>query len=337
METYNTPRNRLALTYLTIIMVLSVGFSVIFYHQTTNAAGLGFRRQARQLRDNLYFVSPGSIDRIRDDGIDRFNDNVLVRLIILNTGMLIVGGLVSYYLAKRSLEPMEEALAAQSRFTSDAAHELRTPLTAMKTEIEVGLRSKSLKNEETKEILRSNLEEIATLETLTEALLRLAKNAHQPDPSSWKPVKITEVIINAASRVEPQAKKRNIAFVLPESSKVTIRADYDQLLQLFVVLLENSVKYGSDKTAVTVTALQNDRDVVVAVNDKGIGISKKDLPHIFDRFYRANQSRNKTGSKGYGLGLSVAEAIVKSHNGTIHATSKPATHGTTFTVTLPRN
>lgn len=335
IKQYNTPRNRLAVTYLSIIMVLSLGFSVIFYTQTTRAAGVGFRRQAHQLRDNLYFIPTRSIERIRDDGIDRFNDNVLARLIFLNTGMLLVGGFVSYYLAKRSLEPMEEALAAQSRFTSDAAHELRTPLTAMKTEIEVGLRSKSLKSEETKEILRSNLEEIAKLETLTEALLRLAKNAHQPDPDSWKTVKITEVINTAASRVEPQAAKRNITFELPPASKVSIRADYDQLVELFVVLLENSVKYGASNTAVTVTALQNDSNVVVSVVDKGIGISKKDLPHIFDRFYRADQSRNKTDSNGYGLGLSVAEAIVKSHNGTIAASSKQ-NDGTVFTVTLPR-
>ena len=333
METFKTPRNKLALTYLTIIMVLSVGFSILFYNQTAHVAQAGFRRQARQLRNNIYFVAPGSIERMRDEGINRFNDNVLSRLVLLNTGMLIVGGFLSYYLAKRSLEPMEEALAAQSRFTSDAAHELRTPLTVMKSEIEVGLRSKALKGSETKEILQSNLEEIAKLETLTEALLRLAKNSHQPDQSSWTKVRITNILEAAVERVAPQAAKQNITFELPASSKVSVRADYDQLVELFVILLENAVKYGKDASVVKVTALQNESMVVVSVDDKGIGIAKKDLPHIFDRFYRADQSRNKSESSGYGLGLSVAEAIVKSHEGTITATGKPGV-GSTFTVTL---
>ncbi len=336
METYNTPRNRLALTYLSIIMVLSISFSAGFYHDSSRAAGHGFKSQASALRNNIYFAPPGTVGRIRDAGIDRFNNSLLTRLVFLNIFMLGAGTLVSYYLAKRSLEPMEEAMAAQSRFTSDAAHELRTPLTAMKTEIEVGLRSKKLQSEEAKEILGSNLEEIAKLEILTEALLRLAKNSHQPDPDSWKIVKITDVLRAAVERVEPQAINRGITFDLPSASKATLKADRDQLVELFVILMDNAVKYGTDNTAVTVTALRSDEEFVISITDKGMGIAAKDLPHIFDRFYRADQSRNKSKTSGYGLGLSVAQAIVKSHNGKISASSKPS-EGTTFTVILPLN
>ena len=205
----------------------------------------------------------------------------------------------------------------------------------MKTEIEVALRSKKMGAKETKEILSSNLEEIGKLETLTEALLRLAKSGHRPDISTWTPVKITDVLEAARDRVLPQATMRNIVFELPSPSAVKLNGDYGQLVELFVVLFDNAVKYGTDKTKVVLTAMQNDQNVVVSVADKGIGIAKEDLPHVFERFYRADQSRTKNTATGYGLGLSVADAIAKSHNGSITAHSDPKA-GTTFTVSLPR-
>ncbi len=335
LTSLNTPRHRLALTYLTLIMVLSISFSLVFYHETSRAAGSGFRRQVVQLRDNVYFAPPGTIERIRDDGIDRFNENIIIRLVFLNIGMLAAGTLVSYYLAKRSLEPLEEAMVTQGRFTSDAAHELRTPLTVMKTEIEVSLRSKKLDSAEAKSVLKSNLEEIAKLETLTEALLRLAKSTHSSDAQVRAQVNVTEVLSKAVERVKSQAEARKINFVLPPRAKVTIPGDRDQLVELFVVLFDNAIKYGKDSSDVNVTALHADDRVVISVEDKGVGIDKKDLPHIFERFYRADASRTKNVTSGYGLGLSVAEAIAKSHNGAIEATSKLGI-GTTFTVTLPR-
>lgn len=336
-------RTRLTLTYLGIIMVLSLGFSVIFYRESIRAAGGGFRRQASQYRNSVDIftgpdritIFPDRLDAIRDAEINRFRNDLIWRLIALNAVMLGAGVLLSVYLARRSLEPMEEAIEAQSRFTSDAAHELRTPLTAMKTEIEVAMRSKKLQPDEARQILTSNLEEIAKLETLTEALLRLAKNSHQPGTDTHKAVILFRVITTAAKRVRPQADARNISFELPVKSSLSVKADHDQLVELFVILLDNAVKYGTDKTSVTVSTSESGSEVHIAVSDKGVGISEKDLPHIFERFYRADQSRNKNKISGYGLGLSVAEAIVKGHNGSIAATSKLG-EGTTFTVTLPR-
>lgn len=328
-------RNKLAITYLALIMIMSLMFSVVFYHETTQAASSGFRRQVNMIRGNIYFAPPAAIDRIRQDGYERFRNNVLARLVLLNIGMFVVGAYVSYFLAKRSLEPLEEAMDAQDRFTSDAAHELRTPLTAMKTEIEVSLRNKKLQDDDAREVLQSNLEEIAKLETLTAALLRLAKNSHRPDESTWQRVVITDVLNAAYDRVKVAAKQKSIDIELPVASKESLRADYDQLVELFVTLLDNAIKYGSEKTTVTVSALKDESNIVIKVTDKGMGINEKDLPHIFERFYRADHSRNKITSTGYGLGLSVAEAIVTSHRGTISAMSKVG-HGTTFIVTLPR-
>lgn len=333
--TDNKHRNRLALTYLSIIMVLSIGFSFGFYREASHAANAGFDRQTVQLRNNLYFTTPSSLNLIRDKGKESFNDEVFKKLVLLNLAMLLGGGLLSVYLAKKSLEPLEEALEKQSRFTTDAAHELRTPLTAMKTETEIVLRAKKISLSDTKDALKSNLEEIDKLQSLTDSLLSLAKTSSDKN-TELKDVKITEVIEEAAKKVLPLAKNRSIEFELPAASKVTVRGNSSQLREMFVTLLDNAVKYGRDNTAVSVVALKNDDSVVIKITDEGIGISKKDLPHIFERFYRADQSRTKVKTEGYGLGLSVAEAIIKAHSGSIKAESE-LNKGTIFTVCLPRN
>lgn len=208
----NKHRNRLALTYLSIIMVLSIGFSFGFYRESTRAANAGFDRQAGQLGRNLYFTTPGWINSINDEGKENFKERVISRLVFLNLAMLVGGTMLSVYLAKKSLLPMEEALAKQSRFTADAAHELRTPLTALKTETEIALRAKKMSVEEARQILSSNLEELNKLQTLTDSLLKLASNNGGTE-SRYKNVRITEVISDAAKTVIPFAKKGKLPLI----------------------------------------------------------------------------------------------------------------------------
>lgn len=332
--TVSSARTRLALTYLAIIMLLTAGFSVIFYYQTMNEAGFGLQRQENQLRENLYFTTPDGLQRIRNEEIDRFRDNLIGRLVLVNAGMLIVGGVASYFLARRSLRPLEQALDAQTRFTSDAAHELRTPLTAMKTEIDVALRSKKLSTSEARDVLRSSKEEIAKLETLTAALLRLAKGADTIDRTYWRDYKLSDILNASYGRLEDKAAKRRIEVNLPKT-RLAIHGDPDQLVELFVTLLGNAIKYSHEGSKVDMTAVDTEDTVRVSVIDNGIGITEVDMPHIFERFYRADQSRNKTRADGYGLGLSLAEAIVRAHGGKITVKSEYNT-GSTFTVELPK-
>lgn len=332
--TVNTARTRLALTYLAIIMALSIGFSVIFYLQSTSEVSFGLRRQATQLQSNLFFTTPDGIATIRDIELSRFRDNLLAKLILINAGMLVIGGVASYYLALRSLRPLEQALQAQSRFTSDAAHELRTPLTAMKTESEVALRSRKISTAEAKELLRSNLEEIGKLEILTSALLRLARSAEKIDTSHWQDYKLLDILKAAQTRLSDKAGQKNIKIKLPKTTLV-VHGDPDQLTELFVTLLGNAVKYSHDDSEVTVAASADSASVRVDIIDKGIGIAEVDMPHIFERFYRADQSRNKTKADGYGLGLSLAEAIVRAHGGEIRVKSIYG-KGSIFTVVLPK-
>ena len=327
-------RVRLAVTYLAIIMVLSFGFSGFLYAQSVQEAKGNLSRQSTRLRDYLYFTSPEQIQSIQDNQLQAFKKSLIKRLLVLNLGMFVLGGCLSIILAKRSLRPMERALEAQSRFTSDAAHELRTPLTAMKTEIEVALRSKKLRLSEAKETLSSSLEEVVKLELLTSALLRLARDSRNIDRTYWQHYKLADILQTAYDRLAEKAKLRDIGIELPKT-KLIIFGDPDQLVELFVTLLGNAIKYSPNKSKIQIKAHKDHNSmVVIKVIDNGIGISQIDLPHIFERFYRADHSRNKSKVDGYGLGLSLAESIVKTHNGKITVKSTVG-EGSVFTVLLP--
>lgn len=329
----SSARTKLALTYLAIIMILSLGFSTVFYYQSINEARYGFRRQENQLREFLYFTTPEGVQKIRDIQLSAFKLNLQRRLVALNLGMLVVGGALSFYLAKRSLRPLEETIESQNRFASDAAHELRTPLTAMKTEIEVTLRDKNLKVAEAKDVLASSLEEINKLESLSGALLRLAKSTREVDKSMWQDYSLVDILKEAKARIDSKAISRKITFRLPKS-QVTVHGDPDQLIELFVVLFDNAIKYSPERSKVDVKVTKRDDKVKVQVIDHGVGITEIDLPHIFDRFYRADKSRTSSNENGYGLGLSLAKQIVEIHCGEISAKSDFG-KGSIFTVEIP--
>lgn len=327
-------RVRLAATYLAIIMVLSLGFSTVFYTQSVHEAKTNLRRQSIELKNYLYFASPQDIQNIQDGQLKLFKKSLLKRLGALNLGMLVLGGCVSVVLAKRSIRPLEEALESQGRFTSDAAHEFRTPLTAMRTEMEVALRTKNLQLDDAKDTIKSSLEEVTKLEILTSALLRLARDGRKADKTNWQSYKLSEILQAATDRLKDEASSKRVDISLPKNS-LTVYGDSDQLIELFVTLLSNAIKYSSEGSTVSIKSSKNgDSGIRVEVIDKGIGMTEVDLPHIFERFYRADQSRNKTKVDGYGLGLSLAKSIVDAHSGRISAKSKYG-KGSTFTVLLP--
>lgn len=332
--TLKSAKTRLTLTYLGIIMVLTIGFSAAFYYQSIIAADAGLSKQIAQLQENLFFTTDAGLDRIHNAELKRFQNDLLAKLVFFNIGMLVVGGGASYILAGRSLRPLEEALRTQSRFTSDAAHELRTPLTAMKIEAEVALRDKQLKTAEARSVIKSNLEEISKLELLTAALLRLARSSEHIDKSYWQSYHLADIFQTAYERLEDKAKKRTIKFQFPKS-RLTVWGDPDQLVELFVTLFGNAIKYSHEGGKVKIVANQHDKFVRIDVVDKGIGISEIDLPHVFERFYRADQSRTHSSAEGYGLGLSLAEAIAVNHGGSISVNSTYG-KGSTFSVYLPK-
>lgn len=321
---------KLTLWYLGIIMAISVFFSAVLYQVSSGDLDRNVNRQVSYFNSLLGPVESQNYGQLRQSQLDEDLGHLRGRLIIFNVIVLIGGGAASYWLARRTLAPIEETLDAQSRFASDASHELRTPLAAIQTENEVALRNRSLTKNQAVELIESNLEEVAKLKALSEGLLRLANgNGDVKDP---RPVAVSNAAAIAIGRYDKTATAKKIR-ILNKTTKHKVPGDKDSLVELLSIFIDNAIKYSPPGNTVEVSSRKRGRSVLIRVSDKGQGIKKSDLPHIFERFYRADNSRSKdTG--GYGLGLAIAQNITAAHHGHIEVTSTMG-KGTAFTVVLP--
>jgi signal transduction histidine kinase len=323
---------RLSASYLAIIMVMSIGFSIVFYNTSSNQLGKQLPPDTTLIR-----IGPGEefgeFKSFLQERIDQGRHELMVRLIWLNVLALAGGSGLSYFLARRTLEPIEEAMEAQSRFASDASHELRTPLAAMQAENEVALRNARLTLPRAKEVLQSNLEETMRLRALSDTLLKLARTEHAA--IQLQPIKVSDVVSNAINQVLKQAQAKHID-IEDEVAQVTITSDAATLTQILSILLDNAVKYSGGQSVVRITAEAQDQHVSISVHDQGQGIPAKDLPYIFERFYRADSSRTKQHVEGHGLGLALAAKLVAQLHGEISVESLEG-RGSTFTIALPAN
>ena len=165
------------------------------------------------------------------------------------------------------------------------------------------------------------MEEIGKLESLSDALLNLAK-FDEVNKLEFRELNLDEIIAAAYEKVEGLAKKKEIE-IEAKLVKSKMLGDKTSLTELFVILLDNAIKYSPKNSKILIGIKKERGHAAVKIRDRGIGIKASDLPYIFERFYRADQSRSKEKADGYGLGLSIAKRIVELHNGEISATSTP--------------
>lgn len=226
---------------------------------------------------------------------------------------------MSYWFAGRTLRPIQEAHEAQARFTADASHELRTPLANMRLENEVFLRQKHFNEEEAREQLASNLEEVQRLERLSGNLLAL----HQYGQSALvrNPINVTPVIEGAVNPLQATATAKGVKIDL-QIEEARIMGHHDSLVQLLDIMLDNALKYGARGGEVVVLGRKKGFQYVLSVKDRGPGIAASDLPHIFDRLYRGDKARSGKVS-GYGLGLALAKEIAEANGATLTARNNP--------------
>lgn len=328
---------KLTASYLAIIMAVSLSFSVVIYQLNYSEINSRLKDLQYSIVEEAPYFIPSDLTQPFFTGPDspliiqsqQAAAQMLLSLVYINLVILAAGGLGSYFLARRTLQPIEEAHEAQSRFTSDASHELRTPLAAMKTELEVSLRDAGLTIEEARELLESNLEEVNKLIQLSEMLLQLSRLDHDKlERTAIDLVALVRTIRNAnftkeqAERLEVSGRKKALVF-----------GNQAALEELAIILFDNALKYSPKDTPIEIRIAEQRGLVRMSVQNQGEPIPEEKLAHLFDRFFRADTSRTHGEKGGYGLGLSIAQKIVDVHHGSIQVTSSES--GITFTVCLP--
>jgi two-component system sensor histidine kinase CiaH len=318
---------RLAFTYLAIMMVMSTCFSAVLYQTSDRKL-----RTQLQLQPALGLTMKAPVEPriLNENNIITIRDSLLRALLLLNGGVLLVGGGLSYYLARRTLQPIERAIAAQSQFAADASHELRTPLAVMQAEIEITLRQSKVTPERAVAALHGILKEISALTQLTEALLQVSYDTYDHTFSRVSLSEITGLALNQAMK-PAQAKRISINDHVPN---LYVLGDKSGLSQALSILLDNAVKFSPVKSTIHITAKAIHARVLIRVEDEGPGIQPRDLPHIFKRFYQATRTDSDSSKpSGHGLGLSIARGIINRHHGNISVANR-ANGGAVFTIAL---
>lgn len=324
---------RLTALYVTVLALVCVVFSGYLYNAASVEIDRNSHRQIAGFQNMFgqFEIDPLQSERMRAEESSESKRHLRVNLVLVN--MLVIGGgaIMCYFFAKKTLEPIEESVKAQERFTSDASHELRTPLASMKTEIEVALRDSKLSIQESRELLQSNLEEVNNLHVMTENLLSLAR--HQ-EVGEMKMTDIGKLLKSIAKKHESGFKKASMKLVVvPGTQKLMTNAD--ALGQVVTILIDNALKYAGTGSKVIIGAHKEDDYLVVVVSDNGKGISEQQMSQIFKRFYKADASRTSSGTFGHGLGLSIAKQLCAALKGDISVSKGPDDIGVEFRVRLP--
>jgi len=228
---------------------------------------------------------------------------------------------------------LEESFQQINRFSADASHELRTPLTVLQGELESMAQSRSNLPPEIRDTIGSALEETQRLTKIVENLLAISRLEAGEARKQLERLDFAELARSTAEQMRLLAEEKQIHLDCNGAERVEVDADPARLKQVVVNLLDNAIKYTPEKGKVSVCVTKQDSRAVLEVADTGIGISADDLPHIFDRFYRADKARSRQMG-GTGLGLSIVRSICLAHNGQVRVASTEG-RGSVFHVELP--
>lgn len=226
--------------------------------------------------------------------------------------------IVSFILARWIVRPVEKAWEQQKQFAADASHELKTPLTVIMTNAEL-LRSNKYGEEKRTRFAESILTMAEQMRGLTESLLELARSDARTE-IAFEIVDFSELIADSALPFEPLFFEKGLALRCETEKGITVKGSRSQLSRLADILLDNALKYSYPNTEAVLSLKKRGNTCILSMESHGDTISKSNLKNIFRRFYRADKVRGM--NKSYGLGLSIAENIVKEHGGRIYAESE---------------
>ena len=307
-----------------VFFILSV-FSVLIYSLIV-----------ADLENNLYENTEEAVSilEIRDEPLlHEVTENLFNILLFSDLILLILTIGVSYALARKTLMPLRDAYQKQKKFVGDAAHELRTPLAVLKAGSELLLQH-DRGEAEYKKFITESQEEIDRLIVLSNDLLFLAQGKEKRVESLSTPVSFSVVCTRQCGNIQAYAHQHDVSLDTHIEEGVMVRGSDSDLSRLILNLLKNAIDYNIPRGTVTLTLKKEDSQVLLRVEDTGIGMHEKDIPHIFERFYKADSSRTQKLTSGSGLGLSIVEEIVMRHGGTLKVESV-LEKGTTFELHFP--
>ena len=304
---FEQARIKLSLFYCLIIFIILSAFSIFLLNTLE-----------KNISDTLGDEIPDV--QARGHVLHSTVDNLENLVLTIDLIVFLLTAFLSYYLSGKTLKPIKEVLELQKRFTADASHDLRTPLAIITTETEVLLSSKSNNIQEYKNALISNLEEANKMKVLVSDLLTLARTENLNNNSNLETVEIKNVIHNILQRFDFQMKAKNISLSTQYSVNGNISIHKHNFERVIQNILQNAINYTKENGTISVNVSKIKSNFVIEIQDNGVGISQKDLPYIYDRFYKAEHSRND--NSGSGLGLAIAKQIILQHGGQIKIESE---------------
>lgn len=326
MDSFYFHKTRIILTswYVAILAVILFAFSFVLYTSEQH----DFVRIIVQ-RDFNSRVPRLLTNSEREDVSSQLAEirrTFLFNLLFVDGVILLVGGGLSYFLAGKTLSPIQKTFLKQKEFLADVSHEIRTPLAAIQTATEVSLRTKEKSKEEYRKVLGQVHDQTKRLTKMANDLLLLSR-METMHTNEFAHVVLSKVVKEAISAMDAQAKAKEIHIQFENGKNVTVLGDAQGLTQLIIIFLDNAIKYTKEKGLITVS-LQKEPKPTLVITDSGIGMSKENMQRIFERFYQVDPSRS---SGGNGLGLAIAREILLRHKAKVSVASELG-KGTAFTI-----
>jgi signal transduction histidine kinase len=311
---------RLAALFALIVLVLMTASAATLY--------VSFTRQSHDVIE----------DKVLDEATERevmarAIERLRMRVIIADAVVFAAVGVVGFWYARRTIRPINAALASQRRFIANASHELRTPLAIMKADYEIARRGPP-DVAELQRALESGLEEVDRMSGVVADLLILSRIDAREERLEWRETDISALLDDSVAKLAAFASLRGVEVVREGGrGEVVAAADPERLQRALFNLVKNAVEHSPRGSQVAVRLASDGESARLQVADRGVGMTQEQLSHVFERFYRADDARGRA-SGGSGLGLPIALWVVEAHGGTLRMSSAPG-EGTTATVLLP--
>lgn len=232
----------------------------------------------------------------------------------------------------KMIERIDNSFKKEKRFTSDASHELKTPISIISATAEEAL-NRSKGEGDYKKALKTIIQESKNVSFLISQLLFLARSDEGKESLNLEKINLTLIVESIVKQLKNKAKKKDIKISINFRQDFKLKGDQTLITILFLNIIKNSIKYNKNGGFINISLSKKDNNVKIYFEDNGIGISKEDLPYIFNRFYQVSKAR--TG-KGSGLGLAISKEIIELHNGQINIKSTIG-KGTRTEILLPLN